>query len=180
MLFRSLRYLSPGVAAASLLIAASLGALSIKWRNLLAAGFALMCLIVLPFDQPQPQPWREFAEQVSAHGGPSDPIFFEAGYVSNGNTASTPNGGFPFGYYSVVFDYYFRGANPRIAIPGFDNAAARMTIEERVSSAGGGWLVSWKDRDAVSSELPDAKRFSVVEKNRGEHLAFYRITSVGK
>ncbi len=55
-----------------------------------------------------------------------------------------------------------------------------MTIEERVSSAGGGWLVSWKDGDAVNSELPDPKRFSVVEKFRGDHLGFYRITPVGK
>ena len=176
----NLRYLSPGVAATSLLIAASIGAWSIKWRNLLAAGFALTCLIALPFDRPQPQPWRDLAGQVTAHGGPSDPIFFESGYVSNGSTANTPNGGFPFGYYSVPFDYYFEGSNPRIAIPGFDSAAARMTIEERVAAAGGGWLVSWKDRDAVSSELPDAKRFSVVERYRGEHLAFYRITPVGK
>lgn len=176
----NLRYLSPGVAATSLLIAASIGAWSIKWRNLLAAGFALVCLIVLPFDRPQPQPWRDLAEQVTAHGGPSDPIFFEAGYVSNGSTANTPNGGFPFGYYLVPFDYYFRGSNPRIAIPGFDTTSARMTIEERVSSAGGGWLVSWKDGDAVSSELPDPKRFSAVEKYRGDHLAFYRITPTGK
>jgi hypothetical protein len=55
-----------------------------------------------------------------------------------------------------------------------------MTIEDRVSSAGGGWLVSWKDGDAVSSELPDPKRFDAVEKYRGDHLGFYRITPVGK
>ena len=55
-----------------------------------------------------------------------------------------------------------------------------MTIEERVSSAGGGWLVSWKDGDAVKPELPDSKRFGVVEKYRGEHLAFYRITPAVK
>jgi hypothetical protein len=175
----NLRYLSPGLAAASLLIAASIGAWSIKWRNLLAAGFALACLIVLPFDRPTPQPWRDLVEQV-AGGSRSEPIFFESGYVSNGNTANIPNGGFPFGYYSVPFDYYFGGDNPRIAIPGFDSASARMTIEERVSSAGGGWLVSWKDGDAITSELPDPKRFIVVEKFRGDHLAFYRITPAVK
>ncbi len=175
----NLRYLSPGVAATSLLIAASLGAWSIKWRNLLAAGFPVVCLIMLPFDRPKPQPWRDLVDQVAA-GAHSDPIFFERGYVSNGSTANTPNGGFPFGYYSVPFNYYFRGDNPRIAIPGFDSAAARMTIEERVAAAGGGWLVSWKDGDAVKSELPDPKRFSVVEKFHGDHLAFYRITPVGK
>ena len=40
------RYLSPGIAAAALLIAGLIGAWSIKWRNLLAAGFALACLIM--------------------------------------------------------------------------------------------------------------------------------------
>ncbi len=173
------RYLAPGMAAASLLIAASIGAWSTKWRNLLAAGLALACLILLPFARSRPQPWRELAAQV-ATGGSSDPVFFEAGFVSNEDTANVANGGFPFGYYSVPFDYYFAGANPRIAIPGFDSATARMTIEERVSAAGGGWLVSWKDSGAVNAELPDPKRFRVVERYRIEHLAIYRITPADK
>ena len=175
----NLRYVAPSTATLALLVAAGLARASVYWRNLLLTGFALACLIVLPFDRPDPQPWREMAARVSQTGS-SDPIFFESGFVATGNAPSVANGGFPFGYYSVPFDYYFKGSNPRIAIPGFDSAAARMTIEERVAAAGGGWLVSWKDRDAVSSELPDAKRFSVVEKYHGEHLAFYRITPVGK
>ncbi|HLX06177.1 MAG TPA: glycosyltransferase family 39 protein [Candidatus Binatus sp.] len=175
----NLRYVAPSTATIALLMAAGLARVSVKWRNLLLAGFALACLIVLPFDRPDPQPWRDFAAQVS-QGGSSDPVFFESGFVSSGNAPSVSNDGFPFGYYSVPFDYYFRGSNPRIAIPGFDSEAARMTIEERVSSAGGGWLVSWKDGDAARSELPDSKRFNAVEKYRGDHLAFYRITPVGK
>ena len=175
----NLRYVAPSTATLALLTAAGLARVSVKWRNLLVAGFALACLIVLPFDRSDPQPWRAFARQVS-QGGSSDPVFFESGFVSTGNASSIPNGGFPFGYYSVPFDYYFRGNNPRIAIPGFDATSARMTIEDRVSSAGGGWLVSWKDGDAVSSELPDPKRFDAVEKYRGDHLGFYRITPVGK
>ena len=170
------RYLSPGIAASSLLIAAAAGAWSIKWRNLLAAGFALVCLIMLPFARSKPQPWRELAEKVSA-GGASDPVFFEAGFVSNGSTANIPNAGFPFGYYSVPFNYYFKGPNPRIAIPGFYPSAARLTIAERVAAARGGWLVSWKDGDEVKSELPDASRFSIVETYEQPHLAIYRITS---
>lgn len=175
----NLRYVAPSLATLALLLAAVIARVSVKWRNLLAAGFALICLIMVPFARTTPQPWREFAGQVAA-GGASDPVFFESGFVSNEKTADVPNGGFPFGYYSVPFDYYFRGANPRIAIPGFDSASARTTIEERVSSAGGGWLVSWKDRDAVKSELPDPKRFAVVEKLRGNHLVFYRITPAVK
>ena len=171
------RYLSPGIAASSLLIAAVIGAWSAKWRNLLAAGFMVACLIMLPFAQSKPQPWRDLAGQVTA-GGASDPVFFESGYVSNATTANVPNGGFPFGYYSVPFDYYFSGANPLIAIPGFDAETARMTIEARASSAGGGWLVSWKDRDDIRLELPDANRFRAVETYRQPHLAIYRITAI--
>ncbi|HZC45413.1 MAG TPA: glycosyltransferase family 39 protein, partial [Candidatus Acidoferrum sp.] len=40
----NLRYLSPEIAAASLLIAGGVALVSVKWRNLLAAGFALVCL----------------------------------------------------------------------------------------------------------------------------------------
>jgi hypothetical protein len=175
----NVRYLSPGMVASSLLMAASVGVWSIKWRNLLAAGFALVCLLMVPFDRVQPQPWRNLAKEV-AKGGPSDPVFFESGYVSNGNTANVPNGGFPFGYYSVPFDYYFRGANPRIAIPGFDPASARTTIEGQVSTAGGGWLISWKDGDAIAAELPDSTRFKVVEKFHVDRLTFYRLTPTVK
>ena len=171
------RYLSPGIAASSLLIAAAIGVWSAKWRNLLAAGFVVACLIMLPFARSKPQPWRDLAGQV-AGGGASEPVFFESGFISNANTANVPNGGFPFGYYSVPFGYYFSGANPRIVIPGFDAAAARMTIGERVSAASGGWLVSWKDRDGVKSELPDANRFRIVETYRQPHLAIYRITAI--
>jgi hypothetical protein len=173
------RYLSPGIAASSLLIAAIIGAWSIKWRNLLASGFATACLILLPFDWSAPTPWRELAAQVAASGA-SDPVFFEAGFVSNGSTLNVPNGGYPFGFYSVPFNYYFKGANPRVAIPGYDPGTARLTIAEQVSAARGGWLVSWKDGADVKSELPDANRFHIVETYGEPHLTIYRITPVGK
>lgn len=169
------RYLSPGIAATSILVAGGIGAWSIKWRNLLAAGFALLCLILSPFARAKPQPWRELARQVAA-GGPAEPVFFESGFVSNGRTANEPSAGFPFGYYSVVFNYYFRGPNPRVAVPGYDPQSARATIESRVSAAGGGWLASWKDGDSVRSELPDAKNFKIVETHREPDLGIYRIT----
>jgi hypothetical protein len=170
------RYLSPEIAASSLLVAAGIAVWSIKWRNLLAAGFALACLIMLPFARSKPQPWRELAAQVSA-SGPAEPVFFESGFISNGNTANVPNGGFPFGYYSVPFDYYFNGPNPRVAIPGFDPNSARLTIADRVAASRGGWLVSWKNSDDVKSELPDPNRFRIVEIYQQEHLAIYRITA---
>jgi 4-amino-4-deoxy-L-arabinose transferase-like glycosyltransferase len=173
------RYVAPSMATLALLIAAGLALASVKWRNLLAVGFPAACLILLPFDRVTPGPWRDFAEQVMA-GGKSDPVFFESGFVSTGGNSDVPNGGFPFGYYSVPFDYYFRGANPRIAIPGFDPASARTTVEEQVSSAGGGWLISWKDGDALAAELPDSTRFKVVQRFHIDRLTFYRITPTGK
>src|SRR5208282_2853401 len=175
----NLRYVAPSTATLALLIAAGIARASVKWRNLAAAAFAVACLIVLPFDRATPQPWRDLSGQV-AGGGASAPIFFESGFVTDQNSVGVANGGFPFGYYSVPFDYYFSGPNPRIAIPGFDPASARTTIEERVSSAGGGWLVTWKDGHAVDPELPDPKRFTVVERFHEEHLTFYRIAPVGR
>jgi hypothetical protein len=170
------RYLSPEIAASSLLAAAVIAVWSIKWRNLLAAGFALACLIMLPFARSKAQPWRDLATQVAASGS-SDPVFFESGFVSNGATANVPNGGFPFGYYSVPFDYYFHGTNPRVAIPGYDPQAARLAIAHRVEAARGGWLVSWKESDVVKAELPDPNRFRIVKTYEQPHLAIYRITS---
>jgi 4-amino-4-deoxy-L-arabinose transferase-like glycosyltransferase len=172
----NLRYVAPATAAGALVASAGVAAFSVKWRNLMAAGFALACLIMLPFDQPVPQPWRDFAREIVAEGSDSQPIFFEAGFVSSG----APNDGFPFGYYLIPFDYYFAGRNPRVAVPGFDPATARATIEARVSATGGGWLVSWKSADEAKSEMPERSRFATVEIFRGDRLALYRITPVAK
>jgi 4-amino-4-deoxy-L-arabinose transferase-like glycosyltransferase len=174
----NLRYVAPATAAVSLIVARAIALVSVKWRNLAATGIAVIGLIVLPFDQPEPQPWREFARQISADGGAAEPVFFESGFVARGAGPGLPNGGFPFGYYSVPFDYYFHGPNPRVTIPGFDSSAARLTIESHVSAAGGGWLCSWKSKPAAKLELPDADHFKVVERFRQPDLVFYRITPV--
>jgi uncharacterized membrane protein len=174
----NLRYVAPSTATLALFFAAGLARLNVKWRNLLAAGIPLACLILLPFDKTPAQPWRELAAQVDA-GGASLPVFFESGFVSTEGRPNVANDGFPFGYYLIPFNYYDRRTNPRVAIPGFDPATARKIVENRLSSGGGGWLVSWKDRDAVKSELPDPHRFTVVERLRGDHLRFYRITPIG-
>jgi hypothetical protein len=167
------RYLAPEIAAGTVLTAAAIGAWSAKWRNLIAAGFALICLIMLPFARSEPQPWRDLARQVSTSGDSSQPVFFEAGFVSKSHV---PNAGFPFGYYSIVFDYYFHGPNPRVIVPGYDPSSARSTIEQKVAAAGGGWLVSWKDAETVKAELPDSRRFTIVEKYREQDIGIYRLT----
>jgi hypothetical protein len=136
----------------------------------------LICLIVSPFARAKPQPWRELAHRVVTEGGASDPVIFESGFVTNGKTASEPNAGFPFGYYSVAFNYYFRGPNAKVVVPGYDPQAARATIESKVSAAGGGWLATWKDEDSVKSELPDPKKFKIVKIHSEPELGIYRIT----
>src|SRR3984957_15100153 len=47
----NLRYVAPSTATLALLVASGLARASVYWRNLLLAGFALACLIVLPFDR---------------------------------------------------------------------------------------------------------------------------------
>ncbi|MGH7812447.1 MAG: glycosyltransferase family 39 protein [Candidatus Binataceae bacterium] len=172
------RYVAPAAAALAILIAHVIGAYSPKIRNLAAAGFAAACLILIRFDFPPSSPWRAFAHRVAAAGTAAEPVFFESGFVFQGQTGS-PNGGFPFGYYSVPFDYYFHGRNPRIAVPGYDPAAAKPIIESRVATAGGGWLISWKNAAAIRPELPDPARFKSDEILRRRDLAIYRITPIG-
>lgn len=174
------RYLSPELGATAVLIAGGIGAWSLKWRNLAGAGFALIFLILSPFARARPQPWRELANKVKKDGGPADPVIFESGFVSNGKTANQPNGGFPFGYYSMVFNYYFDGPNPKVVVPGYDPASARATIESKVSAAGGGWLVTWKHDDLIKSELPDPNKFKIAVIHHEPELAIYRITPLAK
>jgi hypothetical protein len=172
----NLRYVAPSMAMLALTLAAGLAMASAKLRNLSAAAIVLFCLMVVPFDRSEQHPWRGFAQQVAGRGSASEPVFFESGFVTEGRAINVSNGGFPVGYYLVPFDYYFKGSNPRITVPGFDPVVARAMIEKSASTAGGGWLVSWKNEADLQPELPDTHRFSVVQKFRRAHLAFYRIS----
>jgi hypothetical protein len=110
---------------------------------------------------------------IAAERNPAQPIFFESGFTAHGAAEGIANGGFPFGYYAVPFDYYFHGPNPRLTIPGYDPLTARATVETEVRARGGGWLVSWKDE--VAPELPDARHFRVTRIANQPPLAVYRI-----
>lgn len=166
------RYLMPCLAIAALIAAALLNLMDSRRRNLAAAGLVMALLVLIPYLQTPPQPWRYAAIQV-AESSPGDPVFFESGFVSSGKSLRIPNGGFPEGYYRVPFEYYFRGPNPRIAIPGFDPDASRNTIAASVAKAGGGWLMTWKDEADARAELPGG--FRIVEKLRQPEFALYRI-----
>jgi mannosyltransferase len=172
----NLRYVAPSLAVCALLVPQALAMrFGTKTRNLAVASFAVACLILVRFSFRTGQPWREIAQMVSAGGSGGQPVIFETGFVSHGPDAGRPNDGFPFGYYIVPFDYYFRGDNPRLAVPGYDSKSARRIIEERMASAGGGWLVSWKTEAEAASELPDPARFRSTVSVRADDLVVYRI-----
>ena len=169
----SLRYVAPTLAAGALMLAEVLKlSLGARVRNLAAAGFAAACLVLMPFAYPQAQHWREIAKMIAATGSSSDPVFFEAGYPSRGHA---PNDGFPSGYFSVPFDRYFSGANPRVVVPGWDPDATRRAIEAREASASGGWLLSWKPEADAAAELPNAVRFRSSVRFRDIDLIVYRL-----
>lgn len=172
----SLRYAAPAMAAIVLLLAQALTLVSDRARNLTAAGIATLFLILLPFSMLPDEPWRQIAGMVAASGSRT-PVFIEAGFVS---PAQIPNDGFPFGYYSVPFDFYFKGPNPRVVVPGYDAAAARATIQSRVAEAGGGWLISWKTGDAATPELPDPSAFKSTRELTRDHLSVYRIVPLAR
>ncbi|HVN64119.1 MAG TPA: glycosyltransferase family 39 protein [Candidatus Binataceae bacterium] len=170
------RYVAPAGCTLAILAAHGLGLYSEKIRNLLALGLTTAFIILFKFDLAPAQPWREFAAQVAADPTARDPIFFESGFVFRGAADGSYNPGFPFGYYSVPFNYYFHGPNPQVALPGYDPVAARRTIESLVPQADGGWLVSWKDTENVQAELPDPGRFKTEEIFHAPDLAIFRIT----
>lgn len=173
----SLRYAAPAMAAIVLFFAQTLALISTRVRNLTAVSIAALFLILTPFSLLPDQPWRKVARMVATSGSSTEPIFFEAGFVSS---SELPNDGFPFGYYSVPFDFYFKGPNPRIVVPGYDPAAARATIQSRVAQAGGGWLISWKGGDGATPELPDPREFKSTRELAEGYVTVFRIAPLAR
>ncbi|MBF6567663.1 MAG: glycosyltransferase family 39 protein [Candidatus Binataceae bacterium] len=173
-----IRYVAPAMAGVAILVPALLAHWSIKVRNLAAPGLMLAGLLAIPYENPKPEAWPRLAEMIDANGNTAQPIFFESGFISRGKASEVPNGGFPFGFYSVPFNYYFHGPNPRVVIPGYNSAAARAIIVDRVDATGGGWLVSWKHKE-VLSELPDSHKFQIRLIAQTPELMIFRIVPVG-
>ncbi|HLX37626.1 MAG TPA: glycosyltransferase family 39 protein [Candidatus Binataceae bacterium] len=168
-----IRYLIPCVAMIALILARVFESFGSKIRNLAVVGITLTLLILAPLKEITNEPWRDIAALVSAQSPPAQPIFFESGFLFFDGPDGEPNNGFPTGYYRNAFDFYFRGNNPRVAIPGWDSAAAKAVMTDRIAQSGGGWLVSWKSANDARVELPDGfKATQLVE----HHLvALYRI-----
>jgi hypothetical protein len=173
-----IRYLIPCVAMIALILARVLEGFGSKARNLTVAGITLVLLILAPIKEMTHEPWRDIAAVIAAQTAPDQPVFFESGFLFFGKPEGIANSGFPTGYYSKPFDYYFRAANPRVAVPGWDPATAEKTIAERVSQAGGGWLVSWKSAADARVELPNPNAFRIKQMLDYHLIALYRIEPV--
>jgi hypothetical protein len=170
-----IRYLIPCVAMIALTLARVLEGFGSRTRNLTVAGITLVLLILVPMKEMTHEPWRDIAAVIAAQSPSEQPVFFESGFLFFGKPQGVANGGFPTGYYSKPFDYYFRGSNPRVPVSGWDPAAARKTIEQRVTQAGGGWLVSWKNAPDARVELPDPNVFRISQMLDYHLIALYRI-----
>ena len=175
-----IRYLIPCVAMIALIVARVLEGFGSKVRNLAVVGITLALLVLVPVKEITHEPWRDIATTIAAQSTPGQPIFFESGFLFFGKPDGVANDGFPTGYYRNPFDYYFHAANPRVAVPGWDPAAARKIIADDVTHAGGGWLVSWKYAPDARAELPDLDAFRIRQLIDYHLIALYRIEPAGQ
>jgi len=170
-----IRYLIPCVAMIALIFARVLEGFGSRTRNLAIVAITLVLLILAPIKEITHEPWRDIAAMISAHSPPNQPVFFESGFLFFDGSEGEANPGFPTGYYRNAFDYYFHGGNPRVAIPGWDSAAAKSIVTDRAAQAGGGWLVTWKSAPNVRAELPNADAFRITQLVDYHLIALYRI-----
>jgi hypothetical protein len=170
-----IRYLIPCVAMIALILARILEGFGSKARNLAVVGITVVLLVLVPIKEITHEPWRDIAALITARSALNQPVFFESGFVFFGKPEGVANGGFPTGYYRTPFDYYFRAANPRVAVPGWDSTAAKKIIADGVAQAGGGWLVSWKNARDARVELPDPAAFRIKQVVDYHLIALYRI-----
>ncbi len=173
-----IRYLIPCVAMIALILARVLEGFGSRVRNLALVGITVVLLILVPVKEITHEPWRDIAALIREQSPPNQPIFFESGFLFFGKPEGLANGGFPNGYYRNAFDYYFRGANPRVAVPGWNPSAAKEIIANRVAQSGGGWLVSWKYAPDARVELPDPDAFRIRQLVDHHLVALYRIEPV--
>ena len=174
-----LRYVSPGLAMLSVLAAGLLALAGARVRNLAVAAVTATMLVAALAVRPVIQPWGAVARMIESANEPAQPIFFESGFVSSGAGPNVPNQGFPRGYYSVPFNYYFDGPNPRLTVAPYDRDAARTAIEGAATRAGGAWLITWMDDADARAELPDPAEFTSTVRIRGERMMLLRIVPAG-
>ncbi len=170
------RYVCPSMGVLAIVLAYLLDCGGPRLRNLVTVGLGSFFIFLLPLLYSAPRdPWRAIAAKVSAAAAPNEPIFFESGFFSADGAADGAGAGFPQGFFRVPFDYYFRGENPRAAIPGAQSAAARRIIQTAVMRAGGAWLVSAQRWSEAQSELPAGSQLRLDYSGRFSRISLFHI-----
>lgn len=172
-----IRYVGPSLALLTLMLAAAIDALGPRLRNLGVVFAAGLSIALVPASLIcRHEPWRELAGQVQRAALGMEPVVFESGFFADGvNLSLESNNGFPQGFFRVPFDYYFRAANPRLAVPAADPAQARKTIAKLLDRSGGVWLISGKPLPDALRELPDEPGSSRIFTSRYDRVLLLHV-----
>jgi hypothetical protein len=170
----AIRYVAPSVAVMVLLVAGLLSYLSPRTFRLSTVAIVTALVCLFPY-YPWYEPWRDIARFVS-NGDPTEPVFFEAGFVDSDEPLSNRNAGFPHGYFRVPFEYYFSGTNPRRVIDPSRPAEARQTITG-VAIDHGAWLITGFTNEKARAEMPTGC-FDVDKKAVCSYAALYHIVPI--
>ncbi len=170
-----IRYVAPSAAMLVLVVAHLLSRLPGRWFSLSAFGIASFLFFLLPY-YPRYEPWRDAAGMV-AGGSPTEPVFFESGYVGSTAAESDPDLGFPQGFFRVPFERYFTGPNPRRVIDPSAPQAARKLIAAAALANHGAWLVSGLSEAKARAEMP-TQCFTIDKKASSNYANLYHVVPV--
>jgi hypothetical protein len=168
-----IRYVAPAAAMLVLAIARLLALLPGRSFSLSVFGISCLLFFMLPY-YPRYDPWRDMARQVS-HGSPTEPVFFESGYVDSTVAETNPQRGFPQGFFRVPFDRYFEGPNPRVVIDPSAPRQARRAIAAAAEHNHGAWLVSGLKERRARAEMP-TECFKIDKMAGSNYANLYQIT----
>ncbi len=169
----AIRYVSPSVAIAFLLLARGLAALGARAFRLSTVGIAAFMAFLYPC-YGWYEPWRDIA-RIVASGSPEEPVFFEPIFTDSNDPLTDHGQGFPQGFLRPAFDHYFSGPNPRRAVDPSRPEQARRIIAQAAAAARGAWLVTTSDEQTARAELP-TDCFRVERAAAGHDATLLHIT----
>src|SRR5262249_52421257 len=132
-------------------------------------------VLIAPQFRIKEAPWRRIAAKIASEPHHDEAVFLEAGAPFYGKASSVPDDEYPRGYYSVPFNYYFRGANPEIVLPGWDPGASRRIIAEQLAHSQSAWYITWKDDAQARAALPDGAEYRITQEVSQPKLGIYRV-----
>jgi len=176
-----IRYVAPCLALLAIVLAAGLDPISRRGRNLGTVFIAGLFIALIPvLLTSHYEPWRDLAAEVQRTATSDEAVVFEAGFLADGlNLSRQTNDGFPAGFFRVPFDYYFRGANPRAAVPAADSMRARKLIADELDKAGGVWLVSGQTLREAMKEVPKTPDVDLVSRSDYRDVLLIHLKRTG-